>query len=1159
MRHLPKILLSLIAALCLLSACSTKKNTATSRFWHSFTARFNTYYNGHEAYKAGVEDKERSNQDNFTELLPFFIVGNEKSAETGKQNFEIAITKAEKAIHLHSIKKKPKVSAGQKRTEKVRQMLAKKEYNPFLRHAWLLMGKAQFQSGQFVEAASTFSYITRHYAAEPVVASEARIWLARCYSQLKWYYDAEDVMNRLSRDSIPRRLERERDGTTADLLIRQQRFSDALPYLRRAARREPRKLQKARLYFLLGQVEQQLGHNEEAYKAYGKCLRKNPPYRMELNARIMQTEVLSSDAGKKKVSILKRMAKSDNNKEYLDQIYYALGNVHLAAGDTAMAIDAYEKGRKESKNAGIEKGVLLLRLGEVYWAQQRYDKAQTCYGEAIGLIDKEHKAYEETKRRSKVLDQLVPFTNTIHLQDSLQWLAGLSEDERNAAIDRVIEALKKSEKEQERLRKDSILKARRAERGEGGGEAAQEKPQSRITHSSERSTWYFYDPASVGRGRTDFQRRWGKRANEDNWRRSNKTVMQMDPSEGYDYDAEDSIKAAEDSIAALEEKNDTTLAASKDPHKREFYLKDIPFTPEAKAASDLLIMDALYNAGIIEKDDLEDFPLADATLSRLTGKYPEFEKLEDAYYQRFLLYMRWGKPDKADLMRQHMASLFPDSTRTKLILDPEYLENARFARSREDSLYAATYDAYRRHDLSSVHHNYDVSTEKYPNGANRPKFIFVNLLSNIGIVDNKELANQLRELVKKYPKSDVSELAGMIVNGLDAGRVPGSASFDLGSLWSRRIQSDSLATPSGEPAVLLPDRKTPFALLIAFHKDSINDNELLYNIAHYNFTGYYLRKFELEKLTDAEMGLTQFRIHGFNSFDEAHAYTQDIYKEKPLADLLRHTRLFLISEHNMQLVGRQFSFAEYQQFYDSIFAPVPPPPALRLDNEAEQPQQQYEDKLQPIYPLETKDKDEEKPAENAEDKPAAPTEKPADEEIPAEDGETFDVDETYPAEEVTQAQEVTETEEVNAQAEEVNVPAEEVNAQAEENVSQPEPDMEVPATDDVQAAEDDGYDIVIPADAPAVEEQTTGEEYIEVEPAKKPASDEPEYVEEVVNPLLPANKQATPQDDYEYYDEQEPSTKPAQPTNTEPIYEDYSSPAQKSNAEPATSDDWYSE
>ena len=191
---MPKILLSLIAALCLLSACSTKKNTATSRFWHSFTARFNTYYNGHEAYKAGVEDKERSNQDNFTELLPFFIVGNEKSAETGKQNFEIAITKAEKAIQLHSIKSKPKMDPAKRRTEKAKQYLARKEYNPFLKNAWLLMGQAQFQKGDYLESASTFSYITRLYAAEPAVANEARAWLARCYAGLDWFYDAEDVL-----------------------------------------------------------------------------------------------------------------------------------------------------------------------------------------------------------------------------------------------------------------------------------------------------------------------------------------------------------------------------------------------------------------------------------------------------------------------------------------------------------------------------------------------------------------------------------------------------------------------------------------------------------------------------------------------------------------------------------------------------------------------------------------------------------------------------------------------------------------------------------------------------------------------------------------------------------------------------------------------------
>lgn len=1149
------MMLGILLALLLFSACSTKKNTAASRFWHSFTARYNTYFNGHEAYKTGIEEKEKGNQDNFTELLPFFIVGNKSSEALGKGKFETAVTKAEKAIQLHSIKKKPKVSASQKRTEKVKQMLAKKEYNPFLRKAWLLMGQAQFQSGQFIEAASTFSFITRHYAAEPEVATEARIWLTRCYSQLKWYYDAEDVMNRLGRDSIPHKLQREHDASLADLLIHQERLNDALPYLKKSARREPRKLQKARLYFLLGQIEQQLGHEQEAYKAFGKCIRKNPPYRLELNARIMQTEVLSGSTAKKKVGILKRMARSEKNKDYLDQIYYALGNVYLAQGDTASAIGAYETGRKKKEGGGVEKGVLLLRLGEVYWSQQCYDKAQSCYTDAIGLISKEHKAYNETMRRSKVLDKLVPFTNAIHLQDSLQWLAGLSVDERNAAIDRVIEALKKKEKEDERARKDSIAKARRAERGGGTEGNAQEKPHSRIAQPTEQKTWYFYNPTAVAQGKQDFQRRWGKRANEDNWRRINKTVVQMNMSEGYDYEAEDSIKAAEDSIAALEEKSDTLVSDVNDPHQREFYLKDIPFTPEAKAASDFIIMDGLYNAGIIEKDDLEDFPLADATLSRLTGKYPTFEKLEDAYYQRFLLYMRWGKTGKAEQMRQLMASLFPDSTTTKLILDPDYLENARFAREREDSLYAETYDAYRRNDIRSVNENFNISTEKYPLGANRPKFIFVNILGNIGRTSNKELANQLRELVKQYPKSDVSELAGMIVNGLESGRVPGSGAFDIGSLWNRRAKADSLKTESGEPPVLLPDRKTPFALVIAYQKDSVSDNELLYNLAHFNFTGYYLRKFEIEKLADTEIGLTQFRIHGFNSFDEAHSYTQDIYQEAPLAELLRHTRLFLISEHNLKLIGKHFSFAEYQQFYDSIFAPVPPPPAIHLDNEAEQLQQQYEDRLEQIYPLEPKKKLEEKPADENADKPTEPTEKPADNNDVEDIGETYDVEEDYPADVIDQPKEDT-----GQPTEDFEQPKENIE-QPKNNPEQVKPEYEEIKEEKTEPKTDDGYDIAVPEDKPTTDPQGAQEEYFEAESiSKRPAKDEPEYVEEIVNPLLPNSKKPVPQDDFEYYEENEPAAnKKTNPSNTEPelIYEE-EAPSKKKQ-EPAASDDWYAE
>ena len=79
------------------------------------------------------------------------------------------------------------------------------------------------------------------------------------------------------------------------------------------------------------------------------------------------------------------------------------------------AIAAYEKGNQKSVRHGIEKGVLLLTLGNLYWDMERYNDAQRCYGEAIGLLDKERPDYETLALRSKVLDELVPYTDAIHL------------------------------------------------------------------------------------------------------------------------------------------------------------------------------------------------------------------------------------------------------------------------------------------------------------------------------------------------------------------------------------------------------------------------------------------------------------------------------------------------------------------------------------------------------------------------------------------------------------------------------------------------------------------------------------------------------------------------------------------------------------------------
>ena len=314
-------LTSLISLILLLSSCNMKKNTATNRLYHSLTARYNIYYNGSQAFIDGNLEKEKGNKDNFTEMLPLYMVGNKQSREIGKGQYDRAIEKSEKAIRLHSIKSKPEWKSNKRKSARDREWLGRKEYNPFIWRAWMMLGKAQFQKGAFDEAAATFSYMMRLYQTQPVQSGLAKAWLAKCYTELDWLYDAEDVIRNMSRDSMDFRTVKDWDYTYADYYIHVGDYEKAVPYLKKVIKHERRSVQRAREWFLMGQIQNRLGHRDEAYKAFRKVVGCHPPYEMEFNARIAQTEVMASSDGRKMISRLKRMAISDNNQEYLDQVY----------------------------------------------------------------------------------------------------------------------------------------------------------------------------------------------------------------------------------------------------------------------------------------------------------------------------------------------------------------------------------------------------------------------------------------------------------------------------------------------------------------------------------------------------------------------------------------------------------------------------------------------------------------------------------------------------------------------------------------------------------------------------------------------------------------------------------------------------------------------
>ncbi len=915
------ILIAVVALVALLASCSTEKNTSRSRWWHSFNARYNTYYNGSVAYIDASLEKENGNKDNFTEMIPMYTVGNKKSRELGKANYDKAIEKCEKAIKLHSITKRPEWTKSRRKTERDIEWLSRKEYNPFLWKAWMLMGRSQFYQGAFDEAASTFSYMCRLYATQPAIYGRARAWLAKSYIEQDWLYDAEDVIRNMQRDSIHWRAQKEWDFTYADYYIHTGDYDKAIPYLKKSIDHEMRKKQKARLCFLLGQLYAATGKNAEAYKAFKSVVRKNPPYELEFNARIAMTEVMGASQAKKMVGKLKRMAASDKNKDYLDQVYYAIGNIYLAQKDTLEAISNYEKGNKKATRSGIEKGVLLLKLGDLYWQQEKFSDAQRCYGEAIGLLDKDRKDYEQLSARSKVLDELVPYTDAIHLQDSLQALAKMSEKDRNAAIDRVIAELKRQEKEQKRLEDEKNAQQTMQRNGAMGNRNNTNRNNTAQTLQNNRqnAVWYFYNAMAVQQGKQAFEKLWGKRENTDNWQRVNKTVvgnLNGDADIELTEEQKDSIAKAELAQDSLEQLKDS---AQNDPHKREYYLAQIPFTEDQVATSNLTIMDGLYNSGVIFKDKLDNLDLSKKQFTRLETQYPDFEQKADMYYHLFLLYSRLGQHDVAAGYVEKLKAEYPDNQWTILLTDPYFKENAQFGVHIEDSLYAATYEAFKADRLSEAKANAQISATRFPLGENRDKFLFIGGLAKLNDGDSKGCVDDMKAVVEKFPQSKLAEMAGMIVNGVNAGKPLHGARFDLGDVWTRRTavlaDSDSINAKTFDA-----ERNTEFVFMLAYVPDSVDENKLLYQMAKVNFTHYVVRNFDLA-IEDAN-GLHRMVVRGFRNYDEALQYARGLSEQAGLQQLLSGCKAIVISDKNLPLLGTNFSYADYQDFYDKNFAPL---------------------------------------------------------------------------------------------------------------------------------------------------------------------------------------------------------------------------------------------
>ena len=919
LKHYRHILCSFVALVVLLVACTTKKNTPLTRNIQGFKARYNTYFNGNEAYKEGRLLQEEGNKDNFTELIPLYVTGNKATLNIGSSNFDRAVEKCQKTIKTHSITQRPEWKKNRPKTPKDRIWLSQKEYNPFLWRAWFLMGEAQFRKGEYMEAASTFAYIQRLYFSKPNLVARARLLEARCYAEMEWFYDAEDLISRAQRDSFPTKLEPLKASVQGDIQLRQGQYPEAILSIEKALKAEHRSLPRTRMYLLLGQLYHKIGHDPEAYRYFKKVIRKNPPYELEFNARILMTEAMSKGQSKQMIRKLKSMARNPKNKDYLDQVYY------LANGDTTHAIWAYKDGVEKSTRNGIEKGVLLLHLGQLYWDKEKFVDAQGCYSQALGLLDKDHDDYKEVDERGQILDELLPYASAVELQDSLQMMARLDSVSRMEKIKKMIEELKKKEREEER-------KAAAASTAQQSGTAQRpgQTQQGVANRNRQQSTvWYFYNPTSVEAGKREFEKKWGKRELADDWRRNNKTVLD----DFNEEELSDSLIAVRDSIAAVEDsiyqankgkkiskaEKDSIKAAeyAEDPHRPEYYLKDIPLTEEQMAESNAALVEGLYGSAIIYKDRMENLPLAERTFQRILLNFPDFEKTDELYYNMFQLYSRMQRSNDAEDYRQRLITEYPDNEHSKLIADPNFEFKGRYGKQIEDSVYTVTYDAFKYDDYQTVIRNSQEMEREYPQGDNRARFLFLEAMSKLELGDREHFMSDLKTLVEKYPKSSVSELAGLYVKGLKEGRLLQGGKFEMGSIWERRRGLGEEGDSQENDSTFSLEKNADFVFVIAYERDSVNENQLLYEMARYNFTSFTVRNFDIT--IEKGDGIDMMQVRTFQNYDEAYIYMHRLFNNADMAYKLEGLKCFIISEENLKKLMRGLSFVDYFDFYDEHF------------------------------------------------------------------------------------------------------------------------------------------------------------------------------------------------------------------------------------------------
>jgi tetratricopeptide (TPR) repeat protein len=880
--------------------CSTKKNTPATRAYHNVSARYNVYFNAKESLKAGISRINQTIPDDYTNILPIFKCTLPEAAKVASSEMELAITKCNKLISLHSITKSPDRKPNN--SERYKKFASKGEFNKWIDDSYVLMGKASYYNHDFHRAIENFNYVIRRFPDQPT-RYDALLGMARSYIETGDSVQATGIFSTLSRDGgFPNRLKQELSLTQAHYYLKNNQPDLAIVHLKTALQTKLPRYDKLRTNYILAQLLTLTNQPDEASKQYLRIIKMRPGYQMTFNARISRMEIIGGD-NKDIEHQLQDMLDNQINMEYRDRIYYAKAKIAIKEGRKPDAVSDLKKSVQYSLSNPKQRAMSSLDVARMLFEENDYLQSSCYYDSAVMVIDASYPGYAEIITRSSGLKRLSLELNKISREDSLQRLALMPEIERNAFINKIIADIQLAESlrataENSEMANQNYFRSQQFRQQPDGS-----------SNLDNQNLWYFYNLLTVGIGKSDFQKIWGKRKLEDNWRRKNKlTTVEADTEQGVDSVSKNVASDAKRKV--------------NDPKTLAYYLQDIPLTDSLMQTSNEIIKSALFSAGRIYRTEFNDFVRSAETFEELNRRYKGSIYELPAFFELYQLYKQGGDLPKTDELKQKIISGYSESKYAKYLLNPNYFAEVEQRKLTAEKKYSESLREFQSFNFVKAREEALATLATDPDSSLLPKVKFIAVVSNGATQDRTLFSAALDQYIKEFPKGQTTDIALQIkdliaTNSLTDYQQLLAKGYIREELANEEMKRDKDHSNDEFGGKFSYDGDMFHYYVIAFAKDrSVDASRLIYDISNYNLDYYTSTDFDIEQVNlDSKTQLVVVR--SIPNKEEGLIYFRSIIRKRPVFKALKGIEYvnFVTSSTNYRTIIAEKDYLTYLRFF----------------------------------------------------------------------------------------------------------------------------------------------------------------------------------------------------------------------------------------------------